>query len=120
MKQRTYEKPSEEKKLGLKCSTLGQLPRWQMMGYVQDITVNRRYSEDYVKFCIKESAEAKYYEVFSVTLPHEVGIELQVGDHVLMTGSVRTWPIKNENGVVCGRKIELICLTVSEVGEDYG
>lgn len=118
MKQRKIDKPQEEKKTGLPCSTIGQLPKWELIGYVQDIAVNRKYSEDYIKFCIKQREEKQFYEVFSVTLPHEVGIELQIGDHVLMRGIIRTWPIKNEMGNVCGRKIELLCTSVEEWGED--
>lgn len=115
MKQRKFETPQESaSRTGLQCSTLGTLPRWQFTGFVQDVAVNRKYAEDYIKFCIKEDPSDKFYEVFSVTLPHEVGVELQIGDHVVMCGSIRTWPMKDATGHVCGRKIELVCASVHE------
>lgn len=82
----------------------GQLPKWEMIGYVQDITTNNKYKLDYVKFCIRKAGDAwsDIYEVFSVSVPHDLGYELELGDYLRLTGTIRTWSCDT------GRKIELV------------
>ena len=106
-----------QKRNGLACSTMGQLPLWDLKGFVQDVTTNLKYSEDYIKFCIRKPDDPQKYEVFAVTLPHHLNVELEVGDKVFMQGSIRTWQLKNDGGKVIGRKIELVCMTVEEWDE---
>lgn len=114
MKMRMGVAGKEEKKHGLACSTEGELPCWTLKGFVQEVTVNRKYAEDYIKFCIRKPDDPQKYELFAVTLPHEVGVELVVGDRVEMQGTIRTWQLKDDSGKVIGRKIELVCVTVEE------
>lgn len=82
--------------------TKGKLPKWELEGYVQLVTENKKYELDYVQFCIDSAFTDDYYEVFSVSVPHDLGYELEVGDRVRMTGTIRTWKVEN------GRKIELV------------
>ena len=86
------------------CPIDGQLPKWEMIGYVQDVSTNNKYKLDYVKFCIRKHGDtwSDIYEVFSVSVPHDLGYELEVGDNVRMTGFIRTWQQET------GRKIELV------------
>ena len=114
MKMRMGATNADEKKKGLACSTEGQLPLWELKGFVQEVTENRKYHEDYIKFCIRKPDDPQKYELFAVTLPHDVGVELVVGDRVYMRGTIRTWQIKDSAGKVTGRKIELVCVTVEE------
>ena len=80
----------------------GQLPKWELVGYVQSISTNNKYHLDYIMFAIDSPFTEEYYEVFAVSLPHDLGYELEEGDHVRMTGTIRTWKADY------GRKIELI------------
>lgn len=92
-----------KKEYGLACDTVGSLPYWEMKGYVQDVSENTKFKVDYIKFCIKEDPEQEFYEVFSISLPHDLDVLLEVGDAVIMRGTIRTW--KTDEG---GRKIELV------------
>lgn len=82
--------------------TKGKLPHWELEGYVQAVTTNNKYELDYVQFCIDSAFTDDYYEVFAVSVPHDLGYELEVGDRVRMTGLIRTWKADY------GRKIELV------------
>lgn len=99
MKERQYNKT---RGVSNDYPTKGKLPRWEMEGYVQLVSENKKYELDYIQFCIDSAFTEDYYEVFAVSLPHDLGYELEVGDRVRMTGTIRTWKAES------GRKIELV------------
>ena len=94
-------KNSKEQGYSLKWPTYGMLPDWELYGVVQEVASNEKYEVDYIRFCINKP-DSKFYEVFAVSVPFELNVELEPGDKVFMHGTIRTWPSSE------GRKIELI------------
>ena len=79
------------------ASEKGTLPRWVFCGYVQAVHAgkSKQFPCDYVRFQIKPNGTHKdaeaYAVVFAVTVPHSCGVELEVGDAVIMEGTVNSW-----------------------------
>lgn len=80
-------------------------------GYVQSITQNHRYKCFYLRFCILNDESNEYYDVVSATLPNDLGIIVDIGDHVECSGYIKSW---NRNGTVT---LELIIENIKEVME---
>lgn len=70
--------------------TVGFMPEWDMCGYVQKVTENRKMKLDYVQFNIAREG-SKYYAVISISVPHDLDVLLEPGDPVHITGTTRTW-----------------------------
>lgn len=81
--------------------TVGFMPEWDMCGYVQKVTENKKMKLDYVRFHIAEK-NSKYYSIISVSIPHDLDVLLEPGDAVHLTGTIRTWSKEN------GSSIELV------------
>ena len=81
-------------------------------GYVQSVTQNHKYKCDYLRFCIINNPGDEFYDVVSATLPHDLEIIVDVGDHVECEGYIKSW---NRNGTVT---LELIITAIKEVLEE--
>lgn len=80
-------------------------------GYVQSITQNHKYHCDYLRFCILNNEDDEYYDVISATIPHSLGIAVDVGDHVECSGYIKSW---TRDGKI---SLELIIEDIKEVIE---
>ena len=78
-------------------------------GYVQSITQNHKYKCDYLRFTILNNPNDEFYDVISATLPHDLGIVVDIGDHIECSGYIKSW---NRNGTVT---LELVIEQIKEV-----
>ena len=79
-------------------------------GYVQSVTQNHKMKCDYLRFCINQN-DNDYYDVVSATLPHNLGIAVDVGDHLELDGYIRSW---SRDGRVT---LELVIENIDEVND---
>lgn len=101
------------------ASEKGTLPRWVFCGFVQAVHAgkSKQFPCDYVRFQVKPNgahndADA-YAVVFAVTVPHTCGVELEVGDAVIMEGTVNSW-YKEDNLYGKWYRLELVADKVRE------
>lgn len=104
---------------GPAASQKGTLPKWVFCGFVQAVHTNKSktFPCDYVRFQIKPNGahedEDSFATVFSVTLPHDLGVQLEVGDAVIMEGTLNSWAKEDE---LYGKwwRLELVATGVRE------
>lgn len=102
-----------------KVSNKGTLPEFVFCGYVQAVhpSNNSKYPCDYVRFAIKPDGShtepEAFCTIFAVTVPHSCGVQLEIGDAVIIRGFVNSW--KKEDNIY-GRwyRLELVAKSVQE------
>ena len=101
------------------ASEKGTLPRWVFCGYVQAVHTgkSKQFPCDYVRFQVKPNGTHKdaeaYAVVFAVTVPHSLGVELEVGDAIIMEGTVNSW-FKDDSLYGKWYRLELVADKVRE------
>ena len=100
-------------------SNKGTLPDFVFCGYVQNThaSKNTHFPCDYVRFAVKPDGKHTDPDeppvIFAVTVPHSCGVELEIGDAVIIRGHVASWK-KEDNVYGKWYRLELVADSVKE------